>query len=210
MAVPLLLERWECISAVFSHSAHFFLINRQFILPLPRWHMRSCGWMYSAVYSPSEDPPPAGMIRSVREGSDSHLALSQRYRGGLWMNTSLILIFIFLNQVTFSFFIYLASFFEANGFLIAKERGRRRRRSPVFEGGWRLEWVEWLFVNILGHVLGTMVLDGILLHSLQGVDTIFSRGGGEGNITRRPGMDVNSSTTYWVDKDNGPGLGRRP
>ena len=45
--------------------------------------------------------------------------------------------FYFLNQVTFSFFICLAFFFEANGFLIAKERGRRR--SPVFEGGWRLE-----------------------------------------------------------------------
>lgn len=36
------------------------------------------------------------------------------------------------------------------------------------------------------------------------------KGGGEGNSTRRPGMDVNSSATYRADKDNRPGLGRRP
>ena len=207
--MPLLLERWECISAVFSHSAHFFLINRQFICPClgGTWgRVDECTVPYTLrrrTPPRGHDPVrPRGFWFTPRAFSKISRGFVNEYKPYFY--------FYFLNQVTFSFFIYLASFFEANGFLIAKERGRRRRRSPVFEGGWRLEWVEWLFVNILGHVLGTMVLDGILLHSMQGVDTIFSRGGGEGNITRRPGMDVNSSTTYWVDKDNGPGLGRRP
>lgn len=52
--------------------------------------------------------------------------------------------------------------------------------------------------------------------SLGGADTLARipddgyRGCGEIDCTRRPGMDVNSSATNWVDRDNRPGLERKP
>lgn len=170
-------------------------------------------WMNVQCHILSVVGPP-GVIRSVREGSVSHLALSQRYRRGLWMNTSLFIFiyYYFLNQVTFSFFIYLASFLKQTDFPLQKKgrRRRRRRRIVVSEGGWRPKWVECLFVK---HPWPRPRDNGVGWETtslLAGSIHYITKGGGEGNITRGPGMDVNSSATYRADKDNRPGLGRRP
>ena len=129
MAVPSVIGKmgvyFRCLFIL-----HSFLFNKPpLYLHLPQWHMRSCGWMYRGVYSPSYDPPDA--IRSVQEGSRF---LEDNRVGCEWIHAFILYYFVvWIKLRLISLFILL--FFEANGFPVVKEKKKKnfgvRRRLEV-------------------------------------------------------------------------------